>query len=105
MLVYLGRHLGNDQKPRNAAVAHRDRLGADRQQHVVLQGPGQALGILLHQHDRYRGRRSQPFLQPAQLEIGYRGQEDQHFGDHHEEHGEQHELDRQAAGERHRPCR
>ena len=105
MLVDLGRHLGDDEQPRDAAVAHGDRLGADRHQHVVLQRPRQAFGILLDEHDRDRGRRAQPFLQPAQLEIGDRGQEDQHFRDHHEEHGEHQQLGRQAARQRHRPCR
>ena len=105
MLVDLGRHLGDDEQPRDAAVAHGDRLGADRHQHVVLQRPRQAFGILLHEHDRDRCRRAQPFLQPAQLEIGDRGQEDQHFRDHDEEHGEHEQLDRQAARQRHRPGR
>ena len=36
MLVDLRRHLGDHQQPRDAAVAHGDRLGADRHQHVVL---------------------------------------------------------------------
>ena len=105
VLVDLRRHLGDHEQPRDAALAHRDRLGADRHQHVVLQCPRQALRILLDEHDGDRSRRTQPLLQPAQLEIGDGGQENQHFRDHHEEHREREQLDRQPACERHRPER
>ena len=102
MFIDLRRHLGHDQKPRDAAVAHGNRLGADRHQHVILGGAGERIGFALHQDDRHGRRRAQPLLQPAQPVAGNPGQENEDFGQEHEDDGEQQELRRQPARQRHR---
>src|SRR5690606_24358539 len=43
----------------------------------------------------------QPFLKPAQPVLGHRWQEDQHFGQHHEQDRQQQKLGRQPARQRH----
>ena len=101
MFVDLRRHLGHDQKPRDAAVAHRNRLGADRHQNVVLGGAGERSGVALHQHDRHGCRGTQPLLQPAQPIAGNPGQENENLGQQHEDDGEQQQLRRQSARQRH----
>ncbi len=62
---------------------------------------GQRGGVALHQHDRHGGRGTQPLLQPAQPIAGDPGQENEHFGQQHEDDGEQQQLCRQTARQRH----
>ena len=105
VFVHLGRHLGDDKQARLAFVAHGDRLRADCQQHLVLQQARQAFGVFLDQNHRNGGCGAEPLLQPAKLEVGDRRNEDQHFGDEHEQHGQHEKLGRQPTRQRNRSRR
>ena len=104
MLVDLWRHVRDHEQPRNARIAHRNCLGADRHQHVVLNGARQVGGIALHQHSADGRGGAEPLLQPAQPEIRDRRNEDEDFRKEHEEDRQQEQLGRQPARQRDRPA-
>jgi hypothetical protein len=105
MLVDLGRHVGDDQQAGRAAVAHGNRLGADRRQHVVLGCAGKCGRVALHQDRGDRSGSGQTLLEPANTEACHRGQEEQHLSEEYESDGQQQQLGRQAARKRNRTVR
>ena len=59
------------------------------------------INATLQQNDADRGGRRQPLLQPLQAEIGDRRREDQQFGNEHEADGQEQQLGRKTAHDRH----
>ena len=105
MLVDLGRHLGDDQQPRDAAVAHGDRLGADRHQHVVLQR--RATGWTDRPAPARRRRRPRcPAVPPASAAGNWRSRARRSALRRSSRRGPSaQQLGRQPARQRHRPGR
>ena len=113
--------VGDQLEPRGVAqVVRRIDLGRhvhlddQRARGVALDGDGLHLGPLEELVAQHRGqlgvgrglgreggdlRRRKPLHQPLPAEIGHRGHEHEHFGQHDEENGEQKQLGRQSRHE------
>ena len=95
------RHVpGRGDQARRAVLAQRDRLGAGRHQRFLLELFRQLDVLQPVDDDAGAGGLVQLVLEPAHPHVGDGRHEDEHFGDHHEEHGQEQKLARQAVARR-----
>ena len=94
--IDVGRHVHLDDQHAGVGVLDGDRLDLGPLEQLVAQrrrqlAAGRGLG-----GERGDLRGSQPLHQPLATEIGDRGHEDEHLGQHDEQDGEQQQLGRQS---------
>ena len=94
--IDLSRHVHFDDQGAGTGTLHGDGLDLGAFEQLVAQHRGK-----LAARRRLGGERGdlggrQALHQPLATEIGYRGHEHQHLGQHHEQNGEQQQLGRQS---------
>ena len=90
--VNVGRHVHLDDEHARLGALYRDRLDLGLLEQFVPQHGGKLAAWRGLGGERGDLRRSQPFHQPLPTEVGHRGHEHEHLGEHDEQDSKQQQL-------------